>query len=122
MSNIFYENVRSGAYLGRYDPDMSNEEVIFLSGAEIAAGTVMGMITKTQKYVPLNPVAQDGSEVAAGISYSNVDATEEDQRATITARLSTVKASELIWPTTITEEKKHAAIQSLEKKNKIILR
>ncbi|MCZ2204003.1 head decoration protein [Bartonella sp. A05] len=122
MSNIFYEDVRNGAYLGRYELDISNEEVTFLSGAEIAAGIVMGMLTESKKYVPLNPTASDGSEVPVGISYANVDAIETDQRATITARLSTVKASELIWPEKITEEQKRAAIQSLEEKNKIILR
>ncbi|UNE54647.1 head decoration protein [Bartonella machadoae] len=122
MSHIIYEDVRNGAYLGRYDPDMSNEQVVFASGAFIEAGTVMGKITKTGKYVPLNPAASDGSAVPAGISYATVDATGEEQRAVITARLSTVKASELIWPDAILEQEKMAAIQSLEDNNKILLR
>ncbi|WP_455480098.1 head decoration protein [Bartonella sp. B23] len=121
MSNVLYENVRNAAYLGRYDPDLSNEEVTFASGAEIVAGTVMGKVTATGNYVPLNLEAEDGSQVPAGISYANVDATKEEQRAVITARLSTVKASELIWPSSITAEQKKAAIQSLENNN-IILR
>ncbi|WP_455475715.1 head decoration protein [Bartonella sp. B17] len=122
MSDIFYEDIRDSAYLGRYDPDLSHEEVIFASGAEIMAGTVMGKVTATGKYVPLNPKAVDGSKVPAGISYANVDVTKTDRRAVITARLCTVKASELIWPNTITDEQKQVAIQSLEEKNKIMLR
>ncbi|WP_455478689.1 head decoration protein [Bartonella sp. B10] len=122
MSNIFCEGVRDSAYLGRYDSDLSQEEVIFASGAEITAGTVMGMVTATGKYVPLRPSASDGSGVPAGIAYANVDATKTDRRAVITARLCTVKASELIWPNAITDEQKRAAIHSLEEKNKIILR
>ncbi|WP_455474719.1 head decoration protein [Bartonella sp. B30(2025)] len=122
MSNIFYEDIRDSAYLGRYDPDLSHEEVIFASGAEIMAGTVMGKVTATGKYVPLNLKSVDGSKVPAGISYANVDATKTDRRAVITARLCTVKASELIWPDTITDEQKKVAIKSLEENNKIILR
>ncbi|WP_406603963.1 head decoration protein [Bartonella gliris] len=117
MTNIIYEDVRNGAYLGPYDPDMSNEEVVFASGAFIEAGTVMGKVTETEKYIPLNPAASDGSQTPAGISFATVDATEADQRAVITARLCTVKASELLWPDTIIDQEKMAAIQSLEDNN-----
>ncbi|WP_455466396.1 head decoration protein [Bartonella sp. B39] len=122
MTNIIYDDVRNGAYLGPYNPDMSNEEVVFASGAIVEAGTVMGKVTATGKYVPLNPAASDGSKVPAGISFATVDVTEADQRAVITARLCTVKASELLWPDAITDEQKKAAIQSLEDNNKIMLR
>lgn len=123
MNNqVFYEDVRNGAYLGRYDTDMSNEEVVFASGAFVEAGTVMGKVTATGRYVPLNPALSDGSQMPAGISYATVDVTEAEQRAVITARLSTVKASELLWPDAITDEQKNAAIQSLEDNNKILLR
>ncbi|WP_375632637.1 head decoration protein [Bartonella sp. AA74HLJMH] len=122
MTNIIYDDVRNGAYLGPYDPDMSNEEVVFASGAFIEAGTVMGKITATEHYVPLNPAASDGSQTPAGISFATVDASEADQRAVITARLCTVKASELLWPDAITDEQKKEAIQSLEDHNNILLR
>ncbi|WP_156851748.1 head decoration protein [Bartonella refiksaydamii] len=122
MTNIIYEDVRNGAYLGPYDPNISNEEVVFASGAFIEAGTVMGKVTKTEHYVPLDPAAADGSQIPAGISFATVDASEAEQRAVITARLSTVKASELLWPDAITDEQKKAAIQSLEVKNNILLR
>ncbi|PIT68284.1 head decoration protein [Bartonella tribocorum] len=122
MSQVFYEDARNGAYLGPYDPDMSNEEVVFASGAFIEAGTIMGKITASKKYTPLNPAASDGSQIPAGISFATVDATEADQRAMMTARLCTVKASELLWPDAITDEQKSAAIQSLEDHNNILLR
>lgn len=120
MSKVFYEGPRDSAYLGRYNPDMSNEEVIFAKGSEVAAGTVMGLVTSTGKYVPFNPNAEDGSQIPAGISYANVDASQSDQRATITVRLCTLKASELIWPEKIDEEKKEVAIQTLEKNNVLL--
>ncbi|WP_375654880.1 head decoration protein [Bartonella sp. CL46QHWL] len=122
MTNIIYDDVRNGAYLGPYDPDMSNEEVVFASGAFIEAGTVMGKITTTEHYVPLNPAASDGSQIPAGISFATVDSSEADEGAVITALLFTVKASELLWPDAITDEKKKAAIQSLEDHNNILLR
>lgn len=53
MSQVFYEDIRNGAYLGPYDTDMSNEEVVFASGAFIEAGTIMGKITASEKYTPL---------------------------------------------------------------------
>lgn len=122
MNNIVYEDMRNGAYLGCYDPDMSNEQVVFASGAFIEAGTVMGKVKETEQYVPLDPAASDGSQIPAGISYATVDATEAEQPAVITARLCTVKASELLWPDTILDQEKMAAIQSLEDNNKILLR
>ncbi len=51
---------------------MSNKEVIFAKGSEVAAGTVMGLVTSTGKYMPFNPEASDGNEIPAGISYAKL--------------------------------------------------
>ncbi|ENN89976.1 head decoration protein [Bartonella bovis] len=64
---------------------------------------------------------QDGMSLEEAKSIILANATSQsDQRATITVRLCTVKASELIWPEKIDEGKKQTAIQILEKNNVIL--
>jgi hypothetical protein len=50
-------------------------------------------------FVPLNLTATDGSQVAAGISFANVDATLADQTNTVVVRDCEVNGFELFWPT-----------------------
>lgn len=87
-------------------------ETVTIDTGDLAAGTVLGKITASGKYVQLNPAGEDGSENAAGILYDNVDATDGDVEATIVARLAEVNGSELTWPT-ITDEQKAAAVADL---------
>jgi hypothetical protein len=53
----------------------------------------------SKTYVPLSLTATDGSQVAAGISFANVDATLADQTGTVVTRDCEVNGSELFWPT-----------------------
>jgi len=121
MAQVLYEGRWPGAYLVSDDVHLSREVVTFAKSAVIAAGTVMGRITASGKYVPLNPTAKDGSERAAAIAYDNVDASDKDQRGVVTLRQSAVKALELIWPEGITGEQMAAAIADLASQT-IILR
>lgn len=61
------------------------------------AGTILGQITATLKYVQVDPAATDGSEVAAAILYGNLPETG-DQMATLTLRASEVNSAALIYP------------------------
>jgi len=122
MAQVLYEGSWPGAYLVSDDIHLSREVVTFAkSAAPIPAGMVLGKVTASGKYVPLNPTAKDGSEKAAGISYDNVDASDKDQRGVVTLRQSAVKSLELIWPQGITGEQMAAAIAALEA-SMIILR
>jgi len=121
MAQVLHEGRWPGAYLVSDDIHLSREVVTFAQGAVIVAGTVMGMVTASGKYVPLNPAEQDGSEKAAAIAYDNIDASQEDVVGVVTVRQSAVKASELVWPDTITETAKAAAIADLASQT-IILR
>jgi len=115
MAQTLYEGRWPGAYLVSDDMHLSREAVVFAqSSTPIIAGTVLGKITATVKYVALNPTAKDGSEKAAAISYDNVDVTQADKLATATVRQTAVKSSELIWPATITDAQKAKAIAELE--------
>jgi hypothetical protein len=50
-------------------------------------------------FVPLSLVATDGSQVAAAISFANVDTTLADQTNTVVVRDCEVNGFELFWPT-----------------------
>ncbi len=50
-------------------------------------------------FVPLSLTATDGSQVAAALSFANVDATLADQTNTVVVRDCEVNGFELFWPT-----------------------
>lgn len=59
----------------------SREEVTIAAAAgAMVAGTVLGKITASSKYVAYNNAAADGSEVAAGILYNAVADLAVDQK------------------------------------------
>lgn len=73
-------------------------DTVTLSGAtKIKAGTVLGKITASGKYVPLNPGAADGSQNAAAILGAYKDVTAGDKPAAVVIRDCEVNASELLW-------------------------
>lgn len=93
------EGKHRGEYLvAEGNGDISRETITLAQNANVySACTVLGLVTATGKYVALAPTAADGSQNAAGILYDNVDATAGDKRAVITARETTVNASDLVW-------------------------
>lgn len=72
----------SGAYLGESAAlNIVNEEIIVASGAGVlAAGTVLGKITASGKYVLHDAALVNGAEAAAAILFHPVDATSADVR------------------------------------------
>lgn len=75
---------------------ISREEVtIAAAAAAMVAGTVVGKITASGKYAAYNNAAGDGTEVAAGILYTNVPDSAADQKAVIIARDAEVMEAEL---------------------------
>lgn len=53
-------------------------------------------------YVPLNPTATDGTQIAAGLSFGTYDATAADVPGLAVVRDAEVNGGELIWPAGIT--------------------
>jgi hypothetical protein len=75
---------------------ISREEVTIAAAAgALAAGTVVGKITASGKYVAYSNAAADGSEVAAGVLYRAVPDAAADQGAVIIARSAEVVGAEL---------------------------
>jgi hypothetical protein len=94
---ILTEGKHTGEFiLSEGNGTISREEVtVAAAAAALAAGTVMGKITASGKYVAYNNAASDGSEVAAGILYTNVPDSAADQKAVIIARQAEVLNSAL---------------------------
>lgn len=103
----------------------SRETGTLKSGENLPAGRVLGQITATAKFVELDPSAGDGSEVAAGILYDNVDASAADTECVVIARDAEVRdgtglTNELgtnfdgiSWPSGITDPQKAQATSEL---------
>ncbi len=110
--------LKEGPHTGEYiiseaNGTRSREVVTLASGTAGIVGRVLGEVTASGKYVPLAPAASDGSEQAAAILYDNVDATDADHAAVVTARDTEVRGSSLSWPAAIDEEKQAAATADL---------
>jgi hypothetical protein len=74
------EGMHEGEFIGESAMDIGYhvDEVTALSGESWNAGTVVGKVTASGKFVAYDNTASDGSEVAAGISYAAVDASGGD--------------------------------------------
>lgn len=93
--------------------------ITVLSGAGVVAkGTVLGMVTLTHKYVPLDLAGVDGSEVARGILVEEVDATLADVGGHLYC-LGEFRLSKAIWPVGITDAQKLVALQQLQESGMI---
>ncbi len=92
------EAQRTGAFiLSEASGTRSREEVtVAAAAAALVAGTVMGKITASGKYVAYSNGAADGSEVAAGVLYAGVADSAADQKAVILARDAEVSGIRLI--------------------------
>jgi hypothetical protein len=112
----FYEGRHPGAYIVGEVEFLARETAIFAEGAVVEPGTVLGRITASKKLVPLNPAANDGSQIADAISFGHVDASNADATGVITARLTAVNGAELLWPAGISDAAKAAALTALAAK------
>lgn len=97
---------------------LSRETVTIVSGSGvITAGMVLGKITATGKYKPYDDDNVDGSEAAAAIAVSEVDATSADKPCVTIFRLAEVVQSALQWAATNDAGDKTAGLADLVAKN-----
>ncbi len=92
----------------------SRDEVVVVSGQDLATGTVVGIITASGKVTQLAPAASDGSENTAGLLLLPVDASLADKGGVIIARHAICSDMKLIWPVGITAPQKTTAIGQLK--------
>lgn len=92
----------------------SRKTITIAKGAALTAGTVLGTVTASGQYAQHDPKATDGTEVATGILYGNVDATAADQQAVAIVRDAEVARAGLTFKTGIANADKKAAMAALE--------
>lgn len=100
----------------KYDIPLYSRDtrVIAAGSGKLALGVVLGRKTDGN-FAPLDPAAATGEQVAAGVLLKYVDATgTEDVKTVILTRHAIVADRALIWPDTITDNEKAAAIAELE--------
>ncbi|KQI68700.1 hypothetical protein AN189_07285 [Loktanella sp. 3ANDIMAR09] len=87
-----------GFALSEAEHGRSRDEVTIASGAGILRpGQVLGKITESGKYVPADPAATDGSQVAVAVLGYSVDASSDDALAVALTRAAQLKGPELIY-------------------------
>lgn len=78
--------------------DRSREVGTLITGQNLQAGTVLGMITASSKLTQYNSAAGDGSQTVVGVLFDNVDATAADVAGAVyIARDAVVHKSSLEW-------------------------
>ena len=84
-------------------------------------GAIVGRITATGRIKRLDPLASDGSEVAAGVLLQSCDASliERDD-GLILARHGVVATHAVVWPSGTTLEQKEVATAALEARGILI--
>ena len=111
MSKVKTSGPRTGQYILSEDSQNRSRDEIMLDGdGKVLPCTVLGIRAATADapaaFVPLDPTADDGSAIAAGILYEGRDLTDAEAavEAVATVRASQVKRMELIWPVDATAE------------------
>lgn len=89
---------------------LSRETVTIEGGSAgagvVEAGTVLGKITASGKYVPSPATGSDGSQVAKAINAYRVDATGDDVQAVVIARLAEVNGNMLVYDPSVNDAAK----------------
>ncbi len=94
IKTVATDGMGDGAFMfGEYDQNLSGEQItLAATTVEIPAGTVLGKITTSSLYVPINPTASDGSQNFAGILFGRRPISTSAQRAAAVVRRRGVNA------------------------------
>lgn len=92
----------------------SRDQITLTGATKVYAGTVLGTITASGLFAPLNIAGADGSQTASGILFGTRDVTTANANATVVTRNAEVNASELIWPAGATAPQIAAATAQLK--------
>ena len=110
------ENNRLGDLL-KYEADKNycREVVTIAEGQNLKMGSVIGIVTESDKAKMVSVSAGDGSDTAFGVLLEDVDATSGDKKAVVVARDAIVAKTGLVFPEEASaEDQKKAILKSLE--------
>jgi hypothetical protein len=114
--SVLAEPLNLGDLLKYEAPNLySRDRVTVASGQNLPLGTVVGIVTATGKYKQLDPSAEDGTRVAAGVLLQACDAALIDRDdGLVVARHAIVANHALAWPDAITTAEQLTAIAQLK--------
>jgi hypothetical protein len=95
------------------------KKVTIAAGADLTRGAVLGQVTADYKFAQLNPAGADGTEVARAILAEDAAAASADVEANIYL-VGEYRLADLVWPGSITDPQKNAAIQQLADRGIIV--
>src|SRR5882757_4952797 len=104
------DGMGNGAFCsGPNDPNRCNEQIILaITTVAIPSGTVLGKITATSLYKPIDPAAVDGSQNFAGILWARKEINTATQKAAAVVRHQVVNGNLLTYLVTVTSPQKAA--------------
>lgn len=117
MSNVQVQLPRAGQYIKSEVGSISRDTILF-SGGVFVPGEPFGVVAG--KAVKLNFAVETGAEIAKGITYAYVDATDEDVKGVFSARLTEVNMQELKWPAAATTGQVVGAVTELAKTHIVV--
>ena len=91
-----------------------DDDTLASGSGKVVCGTVLGRVTTTGKFKPLNTAATDGSQTAAAVILQFADATAADVTVVNLKRRAQVVMQALVWPIGINATQKNAALAALE--------
>ena len=114
--SVLAEPLNLGDLLKYEAPNLySRDRVTVASGQNLPLGTVLGIVTAGGKYKQIDPSAEDGTQVAAGVLLQACDATLIDRDdGLVVARHAVVAHHALAWPDAITTAEQLTAIAQLK--------
>ncbi len=116
MATVFIEALNLGDLLKYEAPNLySRDRITLAAGQHLPLGAVVGTVTATGQFKQIDPSAQDGTQVAAGVLLQACDATLIDRDdALVVARHAIVAHHALAWPDAITHAEQLNAIAQLK--------
>jgi hypothetical protein len=93
----------------------AREEGTLAAGQKLAAGSVLGRQSTAQHYTALDPLGEDGENVAVAILFAPTDATAAPTRCTVISGDCVVSPNGLTFPADLTTQHKAFALVQLRR-------
>ncbi len=111
---VMTEPVHTGEFIvSEGNNSISREKVELAANLTLLPGTVLGKNTATAVYGSLDPAADTGLQMAAGVLWDHITTDATGGEAVIIARLAEVHQDLLVWTEGITAEQQVTATEEL---------
>lgn len=88
-------------------------DILATGSGKVQVGTVLGKVNATGKFKPLDPAAEDGTQIAAAITLQTANASAADVQIVNLKRRAQVVLQSLVWPNGISAAQQKTALDQL---------